>query len=112
VARIVSDTGPVNYLIQIGQVMLLPILFEAVTVPETVLAELDHPRSPPAVRRWLASRPDWLIVEPDPEGEDDRLSPLHDGERGTILIATSSKADLVLMDDRAGLLLQDPWGWS
>jgi len=103
VAKIISDTGPLNYLVQIDQVMLLPTLFGAVTVPEVVLTELDHPGSPPAVRRWLASRPPWLIVEPDPEGRDERLSSLHDGERGTILMAMSSKADLVLMDDRAGV---------
>jgi len=51
VAKIISDTGPVNYLVQIDQVMLLPTLFGAVTVPEVVLTELDHPQSPPAVRR-------------------------------------------------------------
>jgi predicted nucleic acid-binding protein len=39
---VVADTGPLRYLSEIGHVEILPQLFEAVTIPMQVLAELRH----------------------------------------------------------------------
>lgn len=47
---VVADTGPLHYLILIGQIDLLPRLFGAVAVPITVAGELRHPGAPVAVR--------------------------------------------------------------
>ncbi len=54
---VVADTGPLNYLVLIGHVSVLPVLFETVFVPEAVRAELDHPETPPPVRAWIAAPP-------------------------------------------------------
>ncbi len=37
---VVADAGPVNYLIQIEQINLLPALFRTVHIPEKVWEEL------------------------------------------------------------------------
>jgi predicted nucleic acid-binding protein len=47
---VVADTGPLNYLVLIEQVELLPALFEKVFVPQTVVDELRHHAAPEAVR--------------------------------------------------------------
>jgi predicted nucleic acid-binding protein len=47
---VVADTGPLNYLVLIGESDSLPKLFEAVFVPEAVLTDLRHRDAPPTVR--------------------------------------------------------------
>jgi predicted nucleic acid-binding protein len=37
---VVADTTPINYLILIGQVEILPSLFERVVIPQAVATEL------------------------------------------------------------------------
>ena len=37
---VIADTGPVNYLVLIGQIDLLPALFDKVILPSAVRAEL------------------------------------------------------------------------
>jgi hypothetical protein len=44
---VVCDTSPVNYLVLIDEIDLLPQLFTTVVLPAGVLAELQHPRTPP-----------------------------------------------------------------
>jgi predicted nucleic acid-binding protein len=39
VRLIIADTGPINYLVLIGSIDLLPILFENVILPSAVRAE-------------------------------------------------------------------------
>ncbi len=57
---VVSDTTPLNYLILIGQIDLLPRLYGQVIVPTTVVHELKHLRAPESVRSWMASpHPGW-----------------------------------------------------
>ena len=51
---VVSDTTPLNYLILIDSVHVLPMLFGSVYAPSAVLRELLHPKTPDAVR---AGRP-------------------------------------------------------
>jgi predicted nucleic acid-binding protein len=46
VRLVITDTGPVNYLILIGPIDLLPRLFERVVLPSTVQQELSHPKAP------------------------------------------------------------------
>lgn len=100
---VVADTGPLNYLVLIGQVAVLPALFETVFVPETVQAELSHPETPPPVRAWIAEPPPWLAIRPDAAGWDVGLQALDDGERAAIILALALGADLILMDDRVGV---------
>ena len=37
---VIADTGPLNYLILIGHIDLLPVLFEKVVLPASVQSEL------------------------------------------------------------------------
>ena len=46
----VADTTPLNYLILIGVVPILPTLFGRVYAPPAVIRELSHPRGPEVVR--------------------------------------------------------------
>ena len=48
---VIADTGPVNYLILIGHIDLLPRMFERVVPPAAVQAELSNSLAPPAVQR-------------------------------------------------------------
>ena len=49
---VVSDTSPLNYLILVGCIDVLPQVFGQVYVPSSVIIELGHPRSPEPVRTW------------------------------------------------------------
>lgn len=99
---VVSDTGPVNYLILIGHIEILPRIFEKVLIPDVVFRELTHPNAPDLVRCWIQASPSWLEVrEPFAEtGLDSSLGSLDAGERAAILLASELGADLLLMNDR------------
>ena len=47
---VIADTAPINYLILIGHVDLLPCLFERVALPQAVERELSDLDAPTAVR--------------------------------------------------------------
>ncbi len=100
---VVSDTGPLQYLVLIGHIDILPRLFESVTIPVAVQNEMLHPAAPQAVRMWAETPPLWLAVAPDVRDSDAILQRLGAGERATIVLALAMKAELVLMDDRAGV---------
>lgn len=62
---VVADTGPINYLVLIGQPEILPALFEKVMIPAAVHDELANAAAPPAVHEWIQLRPAWLEVHVD-----------------------------------------------
>lgn len=43
---VIADTGPLHYLILIGHIDLLPVLFEKVLLPATVQSELASGKAP------------------------------------------------------------------
>ena len=51
---VVADTSPINYLILIGHIDILPALFDKVILPGTVKRELAHPKAPLAVQSRIA----------------------------------------------------------
>ena len=104
---IIADTGPINYLVLIGNIDLLPILFEKVILPSAVEAELSDPDAPPSVRNWIAAPPAWLDVYETPRRQFDQASVegLDEGETAAIALAISLDADLLLMDDRKGVIV-------
>ena len=63
---VIADTGPLNYLLLIDQISLLPQLFETVHIPDTVRAELADAAAPQIVRSWIATPPPWLVIELTP----------------------------------------------
>ena len=102
---IVADTGPLHYLVLIGESGILPQLFTKILIPDAVRDELLHPEAPSVVRDWAANPPDWLEIDPSPpEGHDDpELQRLDRGERAALALAETVRADLLLMDDREGV---------
>ena len=61
-SAIVSDTSPINYLLLIGEIELLPKLFTEVLIPEAVFQELSHSRAPKIVAQWISALPAWAKV--------------------------------------------------
>lgn len=100
---VVADTGPLHYLVLAGCVDVLATLFTGITIPDEVHGELLHPNAPPSVRDWAAHPPSWLLLSAASDAGRDLPSQLDDGERAAIALALSLKADLILMDDRAGV---------
>jgi predicted nucleic acid-binding protein len=102
---VVADTGPINYLILIEAIEVLPKLFETIFVPRAVHDELANVDAPIMVRAWIAQVPDWLEVRPNPDWKtnDDAATALDEGERAAIALAVDIGAELILMDDRAGV---------
>ena len=101
---VVADTSPLNYLILIEQVEILPALFEKVFLPQIVREELRREEAPESVRRWIAKPPPWVEIAPaDRDGDDPALSHLDDGERAAIQLAVRIGAELLLIDDRDGV---------
>lgn len=100
---VVADTGPLNYLVLIEHVSVLPALFDTVFVPQAVRSELDHTETPAPVRAWIAAPPPWLEIRPSSVGPGADLRALDVGERDAILLARTLDAELILMDDRAGV---------
>lgn len=113
-AVVVADTGPLNYLVQIDAVELLPELFGRIIVPAAVHDELGHPRTPAAVRAWIARVPAWLEIRPNPDANSDIVlpPPLGQGERAAIALAGAVGADLILMDDRDGVAFARTQGFA
>lgn len=109
---VVADSSPVNYLILIGHIDLLPALFEKVILPAAVQNELTSRKAPPAVRDWIAVCPVWLEVQDVPPGEpeDASLKGIDAGERAAIQLASALHADLLLMDDRKGVFAAERKG--
>jgi len=50
VRLVIADAGPINNLVLIGHINLLPALFETVILPSVVQAELTARCAPPPVR--------------------------------------------------------------
>ena len=104
---VIADTGPINYLVLIANIDLLPVLFEKVILPSAVEAELSDPDAPPSVRTWIAAPPAWLDVYETLRRQFDQASVegLDQGEIAAIALAISLDADLLLMDDRKGVIV-------
>lgn len=97
---VVCDTSPLNYLILIGSDHVLSALFGRVMTPPSVLAELSHPQAPGIVAKWASAPPPWLeVIAPSAIRQGLNLGV---GETEAISLALEVRADLVLIDERAG----------
>jgi predicted nucleic acid-binding protein len=101
VRLVIADTGPINYLILIGYIDLLPRMFERVVLPAPVQAELSSVFAPPPVQDWIATPPAWLEIVKTPEVV--LPTGIHKGEAAAIALAAMLHADLLLIDDRRGI---------
>ena len=97
---IVSDTTPLNYLVLIDAVELLPRLYQRVLIPPAVRDELTRPKTPETVRRWMAQPPSWLEVVTPALPPDPALSHLADGETQAIALALEDVTDPMNFPER------------
>ena len=94
---VISDTTPLNYLILIGDIDVLPRLFGKLLVPPAVIHEMRHPKAPAAVALWTASLPAWIEVKAP---HTDLHLGLGAGEDEAISLAVELRDAAILMDDR------------
>jgi predicted nucleic acid-binding protein len=99
---VISDTSPLNYLVLIGHINILPMLYRRVLIPQSVSEELNAPETPEPVRTWRSSPPDWLEISSELFVPDMGLSHLHAGERDAISLALHIRADALIIDERRG----------
>lgn len=98
---VVADTSPLHYLALIRAINVLQPLYDRVLIPQTVAAELHQPKTPAAVRAWIAQPPAWCEICPDPP-LDRGLRSLDAGERAAIALAIVVNADALLIDELQG----------
>jgi len=102
---IVSDTSPIGYLVLIGLDSLLQQLYGHVLIPQAVANELQRSRTPHAVQEWMNSPPSWIEIIPSSSAVQTHSisASLDPGEREVLQLALNFCADLILMDERAGV---------
>jgi predicted nucleic acid-binding protein len=101
---VIADTSPLNYLVWIEAVKILPHLYGKVVIPPEVLVELLATDAPPVVRSWAGDIPGWVeVCASDPVLRDDpRWRVLDLGERAALALAAARQPSVLLMDERAG----------
>ena len=99
---VISDTSPLNYLILIECIDVLPALYGRVVIPEGVFTELQRDSTPQVVKEWIAARPGWLDIRQAMVQANDALSMLGVGERQAIPLAQELKAAAIIIDEERG----------
>lgn len=99
---VVSDTSPLNYLILIDYQDVLPTLFGQIVIPQAVLNELQHAKTPEKIKNWIATKPIWLEVRNVRVSPINRFENLDYGEREAIFLAEELGADAILIDEKDG----------
>ncbi len=97
---VISDTSPLNYLVLIEEIELLPRLYGQITLPGAVHQELQHPATPARVMAWAQNLPAWASVETPQYAPV--VAGLGRGESEAIALALQHNAALVLIDERRG----------
>jgi predicted nucleic acid-binding protein len=100
---VVADTSPINYLVLIGHIGVLPQLYQRVVIPEEVFGELMDSEAPPEVREWATQHPVWIEIRKSPS-RDAALADLDAGEASAIALAALETDVLLLIDESAGRL--------
>jgi predicted nucleic acid-binding protein len=96
---VIADTTPLNYLVLIDYVGILPQLYGRVLIPPAVWQEFQRRETPEAVRAWLAQRPEWLEIRQVRRNPTLALGRLGAGEREAIALAEELRADRLILDD-------------
>jgi len=99
---VVSDTSPLNYLILIDFQDVLPTLFGQIIIPQAVLNELQHTKTPEKIKNWITAKPVWLEVRNARSSPSNKLENLDYGEREAIFLAEELAADAILIDEKDG----------
>ncbi len=99
---VVADTSPINYLVLLGHIEILPNIYGEVLIPQAVFDELQDSDAPAEVRAWLTAPPTWLRISSTAYPPDPLLDLLDRGEHDAILLAESVEADRLIIDDLEG----------
>ena len=99
---VVADTSPINYLVLIGVMHVLPEIFQQVLIPPAVLRELQHVKTPKVVYAWAQYLPPWAKIQ-KPNQIDSSIG-LGAGENEAISLAVERQIPILLIDDRQGWL--------
>jgi predicted nucleic acid-binding protein len=99
---VVANTSPLNYLIRLGHPNVLHKIYGHVLVPHAVLIEMQHPEAPTEVRAWAFAPPPWLEERQVEQVDESLAAELGAGEREAITLALEVRADVLLIDERAG----------
>jgi predicted nucleic acid-binding protein len=97
-----ADTSPINYLVLIEEIGILPRMYGRVVIPHTVREELMGASAPHMVRAWVGDPPVWLEARSPLAVPDSALAKLDLGERDAITLAMELQADQLIVDDREG----------
>jgi len=101
---VIADTSPINYLILIEKIDVLPKLYGRILVPPSVCDELRSGMAPRDVQQWIAHPPIWLEAQAPSQSPDAALlqARLGAGERDAILLAQELGADELIIDELRG----------
>ena len=98
---VVSDTSPLNYLVLINAIDVLPGLFEEIYIPPSVISELNQSKTPEVVREWAKSPPAWLTIIA-PNSRLASTARLGNGEADALSLAKELGIGDILIDERRG----------
>jgi len=99
---VVSDRLPLNYLILTDYPDVLPALFGQIIIPQAVLNELQHTKTPEKIKNWIITKPTWLEVRTVLVSPSNKLENLDYGEREAIFPAEELGADALLIGEKDG----------
>jgi predicted nucleic acid-binding protein len=102
---VVADTSPLNYLILIERIDILPALYGEVLIPQAVLRELLSVDAPAPVRLWAEDPPAWLSTKEVAIVSFEGALDVDPGEREAIQLAIDHGRAQILIDERVGRLL-------
>jgi len=107
---VVADTSPINYLVLIEHIDILSGLYHRVLIPSAVQRELQHKKTPRAVRDWMAMSPDWLEVRSIKTALPKSLGDLDAGEAEAIALAEEIHAERIAIDETHGRRIAEAHG--
>ena len=97
--KVVSNSSPLIILYKCDKLELLKNLFGQVLIPEAVHHEVVH-NTKDAQQSETISRCDFIQVHPIPEQQFKFSHRIDRGETEAIILAATSKADYLLLDDK------------
>ena len=109
---VIADNSVISGLADAGLLDLIPLLFDSVAIPKAVFAEGTDVAAPARLRAFLAERPAWLVVLPDPVILLPEAANLGPGEAAAISLAWELRetGSTLILDDHMARKLASALG--